>query len=48
MEAPPLEGEIGSLKALIATDVPGDLTPESHSDLMNAAMVGPPQKFLEL
>ncbi|CAK9868743.1 unnamed protein product [Sphagnum jensenii] len=48
MEAPPLEGKIGSLKALIATDVPGDLTPESHSDLMNAAMVGPPEKFLEL
>ncbi|CAK9868742.1 unnamed protein product [Sphagnum jensenii] len=48
METPPLEGKIGSLKALIATDFPGDLTPESHSDLMNAAMVGPPEKFLEL
>ncbi|CAM6016184.1 unnamed protein product [Sphagnum balticum] len=48
MDAPPLEGKIGSLKALIATDVPGDLTPESQSDLMNAAMVGPPEKFLEL
>ncbi len=25
MEAPPLEGKIGSLKTLIAADVPGDL-----------------------
>ncbi len=48
MEEPPLNGKIGLLKALIATDVPGDLTPESRSDLINAAMVGPPEKFLEL
>jgi len=48
MEAPRLKGKIGSLKALIATDVPGDLTRESHSDLMKAAMVGPPETFLEL
>jgi ankyrin repeat protein len=47
MEAPPLN-KIGSLEALTAEGVPGYLTPESHSDLMNAAMVGPPEKFLEL
>jgi ankyrin repeat protein len=48
MAAPPLEGKIGSSKALIAADVPGHLFHESHSDLMNAAMVGPPEKFLKL
>ncbi|CAK9211563.1 unnamed protein product [Sphagnum troendelagicum] len=48
MEAPPLKDKIESLKALIATDFPGDLNRESLSDLMNAAMVGPPEKFLEL
>jgi len=36
-----MEGEIGSLEALRAKGVPQDLTRESHSDLMNAAMVGP-------
>jgi ankyrin repeat protein len=48
MAAPPLEGKIGSLEALTAKGVPGDLTPESHRHLMNAAMVGPPKQFLEL
>ncbi|CAM6016183.1 unnamed protein product [Sphagnum balticum] len=44
MRAPRVEDKIGSL---IATDVPGYLTPESHSGLMNAASVGPPEEFLE-
>ncbi|KAH8934210.1 hypothetical protein BDL97_18G071300 [Sphagnum fallax] len=48
MESPRLKEKIGSLKALITTDVPGDLTPESHIDLMYAAMRGPPEKFVEL
>ncbi|CAK9266335.1 unnamed protein product [Sphagnum jensenii] len=48
MEAPPLEGEIGSLEALTAKGVPRDLTPEFDVDLLDAAMVGPPEKFLKL
>jgi hypothetical protein len=41
MEAHPVN-EIGSLEALTAEGVPGYLTPESHSDLMNAAIGWPP------
>ncbi len=48
MEAPPLKGEIGSLEALTAKGVPRDLTPEFDVDLLDAAMVGPPEKFLKL
>jgi len=48
MAAPPLEGETVSLEALTAKGVPRDLTPEFDIDKLDAAMVGPPQRFLEL
>ncbi len=48
MEAPPLEGETGSLEALTAKGVPRDLTTLFDYRLLDAAMVGPPEEFLKL